>query len=861
MHRFLKQYGERRSGTNYLRFLVQANFDDVTVLMHVLGDKHRAPSPFDALWRETRSAADPARDFVWRATFEPPWPPSLLPDRAGEGEVLRVAGPVATAFAAGEIGFLVSLKDPYAWARSVSTYLGLTRRPAEQRPRLLEQECGRFNLVYRAWLGLARERPSCLVRHEDLVRDPEAVLDAVGRRFDLRRKGSLLIDSRASMSKQFWDDIPITTTGTPFDRGYYRERRYLDELPDADREVVTAAIDWALLEPFGYAPLPSRPPRVQKVAPAPPARVWTSPAPPAGPPAEPMAGGTLESFRGRHAGEAVVVCGCGASLNTLERPERFVTIGVNDVGRRFHPDYLVVMTPPERFRDDRYHHVAETRARAVFSQLPLWLRHTEVVPFRLGRRGGTDPDEPGSLPYTRDSPYVAVALAVLMGARRIGVIGVDFTDHHFFAETGRHRRTGDLPTMDAEYARLYEACRARGVEVFNLSAESRLTAFPRLSLGDFASGATAAAAPRPSPPIASPPPPPVRGAAKFVAPPAPAPAAAPVPAIHPTPGPALRPGAQRIDDLTIVIPHGGEARLRNLCAVLERVRQAQVQDVIVVEMDERPVAREHVRAAGFRYVFAQQETTFHKTRAMNVAIPLVKTTRFLWLDSDILVTAAFLREALEEMEARQLDCLVPWTSVRYLTAADTLAVLAGTRDPAACTQGRLLNSQRGGCGGAVLLRTDFVKRCGGMWEEFHGWGREDGAFFQRAQVLGRAAATNRRDVHLYHVHHPEREAAYNPNYANNEALLRAFRQLRTPDALLARFPAPPHFTPPWLGTRRVACAPGAEEVGRTLAELYGPAVTLCGMDDDPDAVAQPDPSRTAYEVAVELACGLVPQTE
>jgi len=44
---------------------------------------------------------------------------------------------------------------------------------------------------------------------------------------------------------------------------------------------------------------------------------------------------SLTSFRNRHEGETVLVCGCGESLNELRNPERFLTIGVNDAGRRF----------------------------------------------------------------------------------------------------------------------------------------------------------------------------------------------------------------------------------------------------------------------------------------------------------------------------------------------------------------------------------------------------------------------------------------------------------------------------------------------------------------------------------------------
>jgi hypothetical protein len=187
----------------------------------------------------------------------------------------------------------------------------------------------------------------------------------------------------------------------------------------------------------------------------------------------------LESFLGIHRDETVVVCGCGASLNQFAHPERFVTIGVNDVGRRFDPTYLVVVNPRSQFSGDRFGYVERSRATYVFSQLDLGLPRDRAVRFRLGQYGGTSFADPRVLHYTRNSPYVAICLAVHMGARRIGVIGVDFTDHHFFGETGRHPLTAHVTGIDAEYRRLNDALSSLGVEIVNLSAASRLTAFPK----------------------------------------------------------------------------------------------------------------------------------------------------------------------------------------------------------------------------------------------------------------------------------------------------------------------------------------------------------------------------------------------
>lgn len=194
---------------------------------------------------------------------------------------------------------------------------------------------------------------------------------------------------------------------------------------------------------------------------------------------------TLADYKNRHAGEIIIVCGCGASLNEFKNPQDFITIGVNDVGRLFTPDYLVVLNPPQQFKGDRFQYVRNSKARAIFTQLDLKLKHLNVVRIKLGKRGGTDFSDPTVLHYTQNSPYVALCLAAHLGAKRIGLIGVDFTDHHFFAKTGRHHLTRQLSRIDGEYNALGRALEQLGIEVVNLSRESRLTAFRKVGLEEF----------------------------------------------------------------------------------------------------------------------------------------------------------------------------------------------------------------------------------------------------------------------------------------------------------------------------------------------------------------------------------------
>ena len=84
----------------------------------------------------------------------------------------------------------------------------------------------------------------------------------------------------------------------------------------------------------------------------------------------------------------------------------------------------------------------------------------------------------------QNTPYFAVCLAATMGATRIGLIGVDLTEHHFFCATGRHPLAGRLATIDREYGALAQAqaLAARGVELVNLSPISRLSSLHKVGM-------------------------------------------------------------------------------------------------------------------------------------------------------------------------------------------------------------------------------------------------------------------------------------------------------------------------------------------------------------------------------------------
>ncbi|HCB1501400.1 TPA: glycosyltransferase [Klebsiella michiganensis] len=839
----------------------------------------------------------------------------------------------------------------------------------------------------------------------------------------------------------------------------------------------------------------------------------------------------------RHAGESMLVCGCGNSLNQLHDAEHYLTIGVNDIGRKFHPDYLVVLNSRHQFTAERFAYIEQSQAQAVFSHLSLDIPNPGVVRFALGQYGGVEINDCHSLPYTRNSTYVAACLAMFMGAKRIGFIGMDFTDHHFFAQTGRHSLSHELTRICQEYARLVEAAARHGVEMVNLSKHSAVHTLPYQSLSVFAREAKSAKSLN----IVSYATTPVVGVPKllseciehctphrcrtvwathqygngvqferevewerqpdianalleaadllivhngftapqhkallankpvitlahnyisnvdqqFVARGMPGLVVAqyqaalpefaqwravpnPVPLWNPlftntekeatvtiayTPsvkhdeypvdhrlywhgkgyrrtmailarlaqryplrlltldagqvdftqsmmmkqrahividecvtgsyhrnsleglaagavvvnGLGLKPdiaavlqqcvpdagspfvcasldtlesvlselielGPQRLrergaqshawlqqhwdfagqwplfwlpaiqtlfgntrpilppltrpqsntpiaprlaapdaldDGVSVIVPFAGQTRLAALQCTLEGLKkQLDVRRVLVVELDKYPHAQDIATTLADDYLFACTSSPFSKARALNIALPFVRTRYLLWLDSDLLLPPDFIRQAWQECETRRLDSLIPWSTVYFLGEEESLQVQTGLRRPETCSP--VFQQPRGAQGAAVLARTDFVLRHGGMDEAFLGWGGEDNAWFHKASVLGTIALTHDAQRPLYHLYHPlssgycrqQEHIAANPHYSHNVQRLQSLRNIRHGVTFSQHYPPPAKHTAPWDRTVTVVCPPAYTALAQRLQAIYGEALHM---------VTQPEP--------------------
>jgi hypothetical protein len=193
-------------------------------------------------------------------------------------------------------------------------------------------------------------------------------------------------------------------------------------------------------------------------------------------------------YIGKFSGETFIVAGCGSSLNYYTDFSKYYVIGVNDIERILTPDFLVVVNEVRTFMIGRWNYVRDSLSPVIFSHLdnpgPI-TRQAPLAKINIGERSNPNLDRMDRVDYTMNSPYMAIVIAYQLGAKKIGMVGVDFTQDHFFSNTGTHKLTKHTKNIDQEYLVLRNELEKRGVKVANLSPISLLESWPKMDLAGF----------------------------------------------------------------------------------------------------------------------------------------------------------------------------------------------------------------------------------------------------------------------------------------------------------------------------------------------------------------------------------------
>lgn len=194
----------------------------------------------------------------------------------------------------------------------------------------------------------------------------------------------------------------------------------------------------------------------------------------------------------KHEGEDIIILGCGTSVVDFvgKIPDNVTTIGVNDIGGIYTPEYLLVVNSPKTFNP-------QTRVDTIMNNTsPYMITHiadkwcgvkNEIVSIKLGNSSlGNISNAPTNIiDYHNNSPYMACICAYYMGARRIGLIGVDFTSNHFNNNDGEHNLTKTLDSINEKFGKLSKKLSSFGCDIYNISQISKITTLPKMEQDEF----------------------------------------------------------------------------------------------------------------------------------------------------------------------------------------------------------------------------------------------------------------------------------------------------------------------------------------------------------------------------------------
>lgn len=241
MWRAIKVYGERNTGTNYLEQLLELNVD-----------LPRLPGVVPSFVARLDRGAEASRDAWFRLTrrWNLGWKHQAAPTPAQRAS-----------WRCGGVLFVTLTKNPYSWALSMHrrpyhrggtvpdllTFLR-TPWPALGRDNVgdaLPTPIDLWNVKNASYLALAGEAATVNLTYEDLLRDPQVVIDRLVEVYGLPRRHPSFVNVERS-TKQGGGDFEGY-------RAYYLQERWREKLGREHVEAVDARLDAALARRFGYA--------------------------------------------------------------------------------------------------------------------------------------------------------------------------------------------------------------------------------------------------------------------------------------------------------------------------------------------------------------------------------------------------------------------------------------------------------------------------------------------------------------------------------------------------------------------------------------------------------------------------------
>jgi hypothetical protein len=235
---YFKQYGAERTGTNYLKRLIELNFKDVEVFASILGWKHGMYQT-----RNNERCKCPSHE-EW------------VNEKTKEGITYSVDNhkikhsPSTLLEVCKQLNYLISIKSPYSFVLSFKKFRRPKKKWSDVNPK--QWTVSYFNR-YKMWLDLE----STIVSYEDLIADYTSTLDHLCDKFNLTKKNEEYINEPKVVRASTDHGIMINRQ-VDFNTSYYLNEEYLQELPTDVIKIITDVISsdpkhCSIMERFNYS--------------------------------------------------------------------------------------------------------------------------------------------------------------------------------------------------------------------------------------------------------------------------------------------------------------------------------------------------------------------------------------------------------------------------------------------------------------------------------------------------------------------------------------------------------------------------------------------------------------------------------
>ena len=230
--KYFKQYGEIRTGTNYLKRLVELNFHNVTVFGSILGWKH---GTYD-LGNMKDSTASHDEWLTCKTKGGVVYSVDNLPVKYKPDE-LKSAIP--------KLQYIFSIKKPVPFILSFKKFRQPNRPLTTQ---TIINMCKRYNTRYRDWLHMYENNSSksIIVPYESVLHNYTHVLFAIESKFNLNRKHTKYINEDKVVKAS--TDVGLIIDKQLFNTKFYLEEEYLNELTDSQVDCINSHIDHEIVK-------------------------------------------------------------------------------------------------------------------------------------------------------------------------------------------------------------------------------------------------------------------------------------------------------------------------------------------------------------------------------------------------------------------------------------------------------------------------------------------------------------------------------------------------------------------------------------------------------------------------------------